>query len=73
MQNGRSPTHLRPPGAANCILQMDLITHNLSVDYLPFIAANYMTNLIVIAERSHLHISELLLRKYPCQKMIDAA
>lgn len=55
------------------LLQMDLITHNLSVDYLPFIAANYMTNLIVIAERSHLHISELLLRKYPCQKMIDAA
>lgn len=55
------------------LLQMDLITHNLSENYLPFIAANYMVNLLVIAKRSHLDISDFLLKRYPCQKMVNAA
>ncbi len=54
-------------------LQMDLITYNLSEEFLPFIAANYIVNLLVISERSNLKISNYLVEKYPIQKIIDAA
>lgn len=54
-------------------LQMDLITYNLSEEFLPFIAANYIVNLLVISERSNLKISNYLMEKYPIQKIINAA
>lgn len=54
-------------------LLLNYIFDTMSTTKLPFIAANYVSNIIAIAQRKNVSLSEELVRTYPVEKLINMA